>query len=137
MILAMSISCLLPSCLVAERFGFPASTSEYGCRPPAADIASRHAGIPTWNCGALVTGQPRYQLSSNFGGTRSSIVNGHDVDLRDFAWQAVELSQMHAARWPRNRFGQYATIAELMTAATRPSEVHRNHHDPHLSFLRQ
>ncbi len=64
-------------------------------------------------------------------------MNSHGAVSLDVVWQAVELSQTHPVRWPRNLLGEYATIAELIAAAARPFEAHNIHHEPHLSVLRR
>jgi hypothetical protein len=45
--------------------------------------------------------------------------------------------QTRIVLWPRNRLGEYATIAELMSETVQLLEVHNNHHDPHFSLLRE
>ena len=45
--------------------------------------------------------------------------------------QTVKLRQTHAVLWPRNRLGERATIAELMSEMVQLFEVHNKHHHPH------
>jgi len=64
-------------------------------------------------------------------------MNNCGVDLRSFRLLVGISPQTRIALWPRNRLGEYATIAELMSETVQLREVHSNHRDPHFSLLRE
>jgi hypothetical protein len=64
-------------------------------------------------------------------------MNNCGVDSPSFRLLAGISPQTRIVLWPRNRLGEYATIAELMSETVQLLEVYNNHHDPHFSLLRE
>ena len=50
-------------------------------------------------------------------------MSDHSSRSLQFRRPAVEWPDPHDMAWPANRFGQYATIAELLCNATQPIET--------------